>query len=333
MAQSERSGGPCLEPKFPLPVWVEGAAAKRWLARARLGTSRVRVERVQQLLERVAQRRQTTVMGVINLTPDSFFDGGSYCTDTQAEARVKQVLAEGAELVDIGGESSKPGAAAVAPNEQIRRIRGALGAARQLGATISVDTASGEVARFALAEGAHIINDVTTLSEERLGHAVAEAGAWLVLSHSRAHQQEMTGFSEWPADAYHDVVEEVRRELEEARLRAIALGVAEERIVLDPGLGFSKNAQDSLELLRRLSELTADGSHWLVGPGRKSFISAVDPCGPQERLGGTIAAALWCADKGAAIVRVHDVRATRQALAVHQALRESPHAREERSPA
>lgn len=279
---------------------------------------------MRQLLERVARRRRAAVMGVINLTPDSFFDGGSYCAEAQAEARVRQVLTEGAELVDIGGESSKPGAPAVTPAVQIDRIRCALGVARRLGATISVDTASGEVARFALASGAHLINDVTTLSDELLGRAVAESGAWLILSHSRAHQQEMLGFSEWPDDAYQDVVVEVRSELEQARGRAMALGVAPERIVLDPGLGFSKNSQHSLELLRRLAELTGGGVPWLVGPGRKSFIAAVDPCRPDERLGGTVAAALWSAQQGAAVVRVHDVRAVRQALALQHALSNSP---------
>jgi dihydropteroate synthase len=264
-------------------------------------------------------------MGIVNVTPDSFYDGGRYEAREAGRQHVVRLLAEGADIVDIGGESSKPGAPAVNAGDQIDRIAAALDQAVDKSALISIDTASAEVAEHALARGAHIINDVTCSSDPELAAVAGRHDAWLIVSHARGHQSKMPGFSEWPDDAYADVVVEVRRELEAARERALSSGVRPERVWLDPGLGFSKNARHSIELLARFGELgspseTPERRTWVVGTGRKSFISHVQPSPPQERLGGTIAASLWASRQGAQIVRVHDVAEVRQALAVEAAL-------------
>jgi dihydropteroate synthase len=258
-------------------------------------------------------------MGIVNVTPNSFYDGGRYEAREAGREHVVRLLAEGADIVDIGGESSKPGAPAVSAIAQIDRIAPALDRAIEERALISIDTASPEVAEYALARGAHIINDVTCSSDPELARVVARHDAWLIVSHARAHQSKMAGFSEWPDDAYADVVADVRRELESARELALASGVRSEHVWLDPGLGFSKNARHSLELLARFDEL-ARARTWVVGTGRKSFISSLDPSPPGERLGGTISASLWASRMGAHVVRVHDVAQVRQALAVEAAL-------------
>ena len=279
--------------------------------------------RVHDLLEQAARQRTAALMGIVNVTPDSFFDGGRYETPEAARERVGRLLAEGADILDIGGESSKPGAPRVSAEQQIARIGSALACAVAQGALISVDTASPAVASFALEHGAHVVNDVTCLSDPGLAAVVAQHDAYLIVSHARAHQSEMRDFSDWPDDAYSDIAGEVRRELELARERAVARGVRRERVWFDPGLGFSKNARHSLELLSRLAELAADGTPLVVGTGRKSFIKKLDGSGPADRLGGTIAASVWAARRGAQIVRVHDVAAVRQALLVEAALARS----------
>ena len=259
-------------------------------------------------------------MGIVNVTPDSFFDGGRYQTQDAARELVGRLLAEGADILDIGGESSKPGAPRVSAEQQIERIGSALAWAVAQGALISIDTASPAVASFALEQGAHVINDVTCLSDPDLAAVVAQHDAYLIVSHARAHQSVMRDFSDWPDDAYSDIAGEVRRELELARERAVARGVRRERVWFDPGLGFSKNARHSLELLSRVAELGAGGTPVVVGAGRKSFIKKLDGSGPADRLGGTIAASVWASRRGAQIVRVHDVAAVRQALLVEAAL-------------
>ena len=259
-------------------------------------------------------------MGIVNVTPDSFYDGGCYETPGAARERVGRLLAEGADILDIGGESSKPGAPRISAEQQIARIQSALACAVEQGALISVDTASPAVASFALAHGAHLINDVTCLGDPELAAVVARHEAVLIVSHARAHQSQMRGFSEWPDTDYSDVAAEVRRELELARQRAVARGVRQDRVWFDPGLGFSKNARHSIELLSRVAELGADGTPLVVGAGRKSFIQKLDGSGPADRLGGTIAASVWASRRGVQVVRVHDVAAVRQALLVEAAL-------------
>jgi dihydropteroate synthase len=278
---------------------------------------------VHSLLERVARQRTTLLMGIVNVTPNSFYDGGRYEAPEAGRQRVVHLLDEGADILDIGGESSKPGAPRVPPAQQLERIGAALGEALAHDAVVSIDTANPEVAAAALERGAHIINDVTCLSDPELASAVARHDAYLLLSHARAHQSEMAGFSEWPDDDYRDVVREVLCDLDAARARAVDRGVQPDRVWFDPGLGFSKNARQSLELLARTRELVASNVVLVVGASRKSFIKAVHESPPEERLGGSLAASLWAARAGAQVLRVHDVAAMRQALLVEAALRDA----------
>ena len=260
-------------------------------------------------------------MGVVNATPDSFYQAGRSESHAAALARIDQLRAEGAEIADIGGESSRPGAAAVAADEQIARVEPAVAHAVQGGSLqVSVDTTNPRVAERMLAIGAVFVNDVSCLADVDLARVTAKAGATLILMHTRGALGSMAGFSDYPDDAYEDVVADVRREWCAARDRALAAGLPRERVWFDPGIGFGKNARQSFELLRRLAELRDLGVPLVVGASRKSFIRAVDDAGPEERLGGTIAACLWCAAQGADVLRVHDVRAVRQALSVTEML-------------
>jgi dihydropteroate synthase len=265
-------------------------------------------------------------MGVINATPDSFYESGRSPNAEGARARIAQLAAEGAEIVDIGGESSRPGAEPVSAEEQIARIEPAVAYAASRGDLIvSVDTTSPLVAARMLEMGADLVNDVSCLADVELARVAARRGAGLVIMHTRGALGSMRGFSDYPDDAYEDVVADVRREWSEARDRAVAAGMPRELVWFDPGIGFGKNARQSFELLRRLGELSDLDVPMVVGVSRKSFIRAVDDVGPEERLGGTIAACLWCASQGARVLRVHDVRAVRQALGVSQRLSPDPH--------
>jgi len=266
-------------------------------------------------IEDLRRERGTLLMGVLNVTPDSFFDGGRYDDGESAAQRIDQLLADGADLIDIGAESTRPGAAAIPADEQMARLDRALRYALQSGVLVSVDTADAAVARYALELGVQLINDVSCLADDDLARACAEHGAPLILMHSRGPAASMAGFSDYPDAGYQDVVEDVRREWRAARARAVAAGLAAEDVYFDPGLGFAKNAQQSYTLLARLSEFQSEGL-MVVGASRKSFIASVDGAPPEERLGGSVAACLLAAARGAAIVRVHDVREVRQALRV-----------------
>ncbi len=255
-------------------------------------------------------------MGVLNTTPDSFSDGGRFLSAADARARVDQLLSDGADVIDIGAESSRPGSAVVSPTEQIERLDAAVRHAVSRGAMVSIDTTSPQVAEQMLALGASLINDVSCLTDPDLARVVARAGAELLIMHARGPMHEMQGFSEYPDDAYTDVVQDVAREWSSARSLAQRSGLDAAKVFFDPGLGFAKNAKQSFQLLRRLHEFKALEAPIFVGPGRKSFIASVDPSTPTERLGGTVAACLVAAQKGAHAVRVHDVREVRQALAV-----------------
>jgi dihydropteroate synthase len=285
------------------------------LARRRTSCYRILVGPVSTRIEDLRRERGTLLMGVLNVTPDSFFDGGLYDDAGDAARRVDQLLADGADLIDIGAESTRPGAAAIAAEEQIARLEPALRYALRTGALVSVDTASADVARHALKLGAHLINDVSCLADEDLARACAEHQAPLIIMHARGPAASMAGFSIYPDAGYRNVVEDVRREWRAARARALAVGMASEDVYFDPGLGFAKNAQQSYTLLAQLAEFQSEGL-MVVGASRKSFIASVDGAPPAQRLGGSVAACLVAAARGAAIVRVHDVREVRQALAV-----------------
>ncbi len=271
-------------------------------------------------------------MGVCNVTPDSFSDGGRYVDHAAATALVDRLVREGATLVDIGGESTRPGAARVSASEQLARIARVVEYASAR-VVVSVDTTSAEVAARALELGAHAVNDVSLLSDPALAGVVAEHGAALILSHARGLQSDMRGFGAWPEADYADVTDDVLRELAVARANAEARGVFAGDIVVDPGLGFSKSAAHSLELLRRAGELVARaGAPVLIGASRKSFLAvACDGAEASQRLGASVAAALHAQRAGAAIVRVHDVRDTAQALRLDALLR-APGGPEDRRP-
>jgi dihydropteroate synthase len=268
------------------------------------------------MLERARAARGVALVGVCNVTPDSFSDGGQYYSLEAARARVDELVGEGADVVDVGGESTRPGAAPVEAREQIARVLEVVRYGADRGACVSIDTTSAEVAAACLDAGAVAVNDVSCLRDDALAKTVAANGAALLLMHARGTQEGMRGFSQYPDDAFADVVRDVLVEWTAAAERAAQLGVARAGLVMDPGLGFAKNARHSAELLRRTREIVdAVGVPVLVGASRKSFLTIVDEgAPPTERLGASIAAALHAARGGASLLRVHDVRATRQAI-------------------
>ena len=248
----------------------------------------------------------TLVMGILNLTPDSFSDGGRLHGVDGAVRAAGRMLAQGADLLDLGGQSTRPGAEEVGAEREIGRVLPVLQAIRAAHpeAVLSVDTFRAPVAEAALAAGADWINDVGGgRRDPEILKVVASAGCPYVLMHSRGDSQSMDGLA-----VYGDVVAEVQQELLQATERALAAGVRAEQLIWDPGLGFAKTTEQNLELLRRLSELAGDGFPLLVGPSRKRFIGAVlaEPR-PQARLWGTAAVCGQAIAAGAAILRVHDV--------------------------
>ncbi len=265
---------------------------------------------------------EPALMGVVNITPDSFSDGGRYLDAERAVERALQLAAEGADLIDLGAESTRPGggvygrgARPVPAAEEIGRLLPVLERLRpRLALPISVDTRKAAVARAALAAGADLVNDVAALADPEMAALVAESGCPVVLMHARGELGTMQS-----TIAFDDVVAEVRAELAAARARALGHGVAADRVVLDPGLGFGKTATQNLRLLGELERLVELGSPILVGASRKSFLAVGADTPPAERLPASLAAAARAADAGAALLRVHDVAATRQFLAARRA--------------
>ncbi len=256
------------------------------------------------------------LMGVVNVTPDSFSDGGLYL-DPEAAIRHGEGLAlAGARILDVGGESTRPGAEEVGLEEELRRVEPVVAGLAGEEATISVDTSKAAVAAAALAAGAEIVNDVTALrGDPEMAALCADRGATVVLMHMLGSPRTM---QENPV--YEDVVGEVKAFLAARIEVAVAAGVAEERIWLDPGIGFGKTAEHNLELLRRLAELRELGRPLVIGTSRKSFIGRVDGSEADERLGGTIASSVLAAAEGADVLRVHDVAEVAQAMAVAAAI-------------
>ncbi|HYG95879.1 MAG TPA: dihydropteroate synthase [Solirubrobacterales bacterium] len=256
------------------------------------------------------------LMGVVNVTPDSFSDGGLYLDPDAAIRHGRELAAAGAEILDVGGESTRPGAEVVAEEEELRRVVPVVEGLDGLDCRVSVDTSKSGVAAAALEAGAEIVNDVTALrADPEMAALCAERDATVVLMHMRGDPRTM---QEDPR--YDDVVAEVKSFLAERLEAAIAAGIAEERVWLDPGIGFGKTAAHNLELLRRLGELRDLGRPLVIGTSRKSFIGKVDGSSAGERLGGTIASSVLAAAEGAEVLRVHDVAEMRQALAVATAI-------------
>ena len=251
------------------------------------------------------------VMGIVNVTPDSFFDGGRHAEALAAVAHARRLVAEGADLVDVGGESSRPGAAPVSTDEELARVLPVLEGLAGLGVPISVDTTRPEVMREALARGATMINDITALAAPGAAETVARSGAAVCLMHMQGEPRTM---QEKPV--YGDVVAEVRDFLAARAAACVAAGVAGERIVVDPGFSFGKTTADNLRLLAHLDAIVALGYPVLVGLSRKSSLGRITGKTPDDRLPASVAGALLAVQRGAAIVRAHDVAATRDALAV-----------------
>ena len=263
---------------------------------------------------------EPVLMGILNVTPDSFSDGGDFLEPDKAVVRAVSLLDEGALIVDIGGESTRPGSDPVSPNEELRRVmpvlRGILVARPE--AVISIDTYRASTAEAVLDAGARIINDVTALGDPRMASMVADRECSIVLMHMQGEPKSMQH-----DPRYEDVVREVRDFLARRIERALQAGVKEDNIVIDPGIGFGKSLEHNLWLLNRLDILVVEfGFPVLVGTSRKSFLSKIVSSGsPKDRLFGTIATNVIAYEKGASLFRVHDVRANKEALAVTAALR------------
>ena len=252
------------------------------------------------------------MMGVVNVTPDSFSDGGRFLDAQAAIEHGRSLLDDGADILDVGGESTRPGAEPVAEEEELRRVVPVVERLAQAGARVSIDTTKLEVARTALQAGARLVNDVSAFRHDpEMAALVAASGAQCCLMHMLGEPRTMQS-----DPRYGDVVSEVRAFLEERLSHAVAEGVPEERVLLDPGIGFGKTVEHNLKLLRRLDEIVAIGRPVVVGASRKSFLGRLTGRDADERLPGTIAANVLAYERGAAIFRVHDVAEVRDALRV-----------------
>jgi dihydropteroate synthase len=256
------------------------------------------------------------LMGIVNVTPDSFSEGGRYRDPEAAIEHGRRLRAEGAAILDVGGESTAPGATPVSLAVELERTEPVVAALAAEGATVSIDTAKAAVAAAALDAGAGIVNDVTALrGDPEMASLCAERGATVVLTHMLGTPATMQDHP-----SYREVVADVREFFEERLAAATAAGIDAERVWLDPGIGFGKTDAHNATLLARLGELAALGQPIVVGTSRKSFIGRLDGSPPGERLGGTIASSLLAAANGAAMLRVHDVAEMRQALRVANAV-------------
>ena len=261
-------------------------------------------------LDRVA------IMGVLNVTPDSFSDGGRWFEPAAAVAHAQEMSDRGAVIIDVGGESTRPGARPVAQEEELRRVIPVVEAIAELGLIVSVDTRKEEVARRAVLAGASVVND--TLGEESDGsidRVAAETGAAIVVMHSRGTPATMRNLI-----SYGDVVGDVAAFLADRARGLRDLGLGPDRVVLDPGFGFAKDPSQNLEMLRRFDEFARLRYPLLVGTSRKSFIGRVLDLPEDQRVEGTIATVVWAVSKGANMVRVHDVEAASRAVAMTQAI-------------
>ena len=263
-------------------------------------------------------RGRTLVMGVVNVTPDSFSDGGLWRNAGAAIEHGLRLVAEGADILDVGGESTRPNAAAVSAEDERARIEPVVRElSKRAGVPVSIDTTKSEIAEAAIDAGAEIVNDVSGLARDpHLAEVVARTGAALCLMHMRGTPADMQQRA-----TYADLMAEVLTELGQALDRAGS--IAKERIAIDPGLGFAKTAEQNLLVLRRLRDLTQLGRPLVVGPSRKAFLGKLSGKPPAERVIGTAAAAALAARAGALVVRVHDVAAVREALAVADAVSRS----------
>jgi len=262
--------------------------------------------------------RRTALMGIVNVTPDSFSDGGRYFEPAQAISHGVKLVEEGADIIDVGGESTRPGARPVSGREEMERVIPVIrGLRRELSAPISVDTYKADVARAALDEGADMVNDISALRfDPAMAPLVAAEKVPVVLMHMQGTPRTMQ-----QRPHYRDVVEEVKEFLRDQIRYAVQSGVDLERIIIDPGIGFGKELEHNLALLRALPALADLGRPVLVGPSRKTFIGKILDAGPEERLEGSLAAAVAAVLGGASVIRTHDVKEARRAIRVADAMR------------
>ena len=256
---------------------------------------------------------ETGIMGIINVTPDSFSDGGKYANVEAAVMRAKQMVADGADIIDIGGESSRPGAEPITANEECRRVIPVVQAlAEQFQIPISVDTYKAKVAREALSAGACVINDITALhGDPNMCQIIADAQAGVILMHMQGVPATMQ-----KAPTYQNVVAEVHAWLTEVSSQAVDRGIDSSRIMIDPGIGFGKTFDHNLEILRHLMQFRGIGYPMLVGVSRKKFIGRILDLPVHQREGGTAATVAWSIINGANVVRVHDVAKMKQVAQV-----------------
>lgn len=257
------------------------------------------------------------ILGVLNVTPDSFSDGGRYLDPDDAERRARELVDAGADLLDVGGESTRPGARPVSAREEWERIAPVLERVTDLPVPVSVDTRKEEVARRALEAGAAVINDVSGLRDDPgIGALAAEYGAGLVVMHMRGDPRTMQDDTQ-----YEDVVDEVKERLRDSLRRAREAGCDPEQVVVDPGIGFGKSVEGNLRLLARVGAFAELGRPVLIGPSRKSFVGHVLDLPVDQRAEGSVAACVVALERGARLFRAHDVRATRRALDLATAVR------------
>jgi dihydropteroate synthase len=259
---------------------------------------------------------QPHVMGILNVTPDSFSDGGKHNSQKQAVAYALQMIADGATVIDIGGESTRPGALVVEVEEEIRRVVPVVEELAQHNVIISIDTSQPEVMRKAVQAGAHIWNDVRALTRPNALITAAELDIPVIIMHMRGEPTTMNNLNQ-----YSDVTHDVMGELQQRVNAALAVGIKSENIMIDPGFGFAKNAQQNLKLLQEFHVLTSLGYPILSALSRKRFIGEVlDESNAQNRVVGSVAAHLLSIQQGACMVRVHDVKATSDAIKIWQAM-------------
>jgi dihydropteroate synthase len=257
------------------------------------------------------------LMGIVNVTPDSFSDGGRFLAPDRAVSHARALVADGADLLDVGGESTRPGAREVSADEELARVAPVLAGIEGVGVPVSIDTAKANVAAAALDAGAEIVNDVTALrSDPEMASLCADRGCDVVLMHMQGTPRTMQD-----DPTYDDVVEDVKTFLAERVEFAMGEGIEEARIWVDPGIGFGKTVRHNLELLHRLGELRTLGRPVVVGASRKRFIGTLTGREVDDRIGGTIASNVLAAMAGADVLRVHDVVQARQAMVFSDAVR------------
>jgi dihydropteroate synthase len=275
-------------------------------------------DQILNILKKDQPAAEFLIMGVLNITPDSFSDGGNYFSKQAARARFKEMEKEGADIIDVGAESSRPGSARLDVREELNRLEKVFPLFEEVSVPVSIDTYKAEVAEIALSRGATIVNDISALRmDEKMVDVLRHHNCKVVLMHMKGTPETMQDNPD-----YDDVIREIRDFFEERVEFCLANGISKNRIILDPGIGFGKRQEDNLKILSRLEEFTSDDFPILIGASRKSFIGKITGEEETERLDGSIASAIYSYLKGASIFRVHNVKETKNALSVISAILE-----------